>query len=691
VYSSNYDFTVHNDPSATKLFKLHGTIGKDISDGHVYRLIISESDYDYTGDYRAALYDRLRGDMAGGHLVVIGHSLKDAHVRSIVNRAIELASQAPGAWRISLLLFEGDQNRALLFERRGLTVCFGGIDDLFARLSKVQPDEVFGGESDDLLGEVPALRPVTVDVAHRLTLAPNFGSMFNGWPASHADIRAGFTFPRLLAEEVSDWLRSDDALCAIVLGASGVGKTTAARQALQSLKDIGYQCWEHDVDHALNEKSWMAVAKKLQEKRIVAVLLIDEAHSQLQGINELVDRIATENLTSLKLICVSTRNHWGPRIKTPNLFRIGKEFKLGRLARREIDSLLGLVDSNEQVRALVERTFSGFSRHERRRRLVNRCGSEMFVCLKNIFASEKFDDIILREYASLDSNHQGIYKVVAALESAGVKVHRQLIIRLLGIPAESIRAALVHLADIISEYTIDKKEGLFGWRCRHYVIASIIAKYKFPEAEDVTRLFSDVIDNISPTYDIELLSMRELCNVESGIPSIPDKAVQNTLLRKMMSIAPGERVPRHRLIRNLIRMGEFEKAETEIRIFENDFGADGPVARYKVDLLTARAKNAPGIMEEDRVAILRQAGALAGNSTKRFPYNKSLLASYCEVGIELCRRAADCSIYDDAMQELRQAEDRLGDPDIPKWIARYESRIRGFPVISDDELDEQTE
>ena len=42
-----------------------------------------------------------------------------------------------------------------------------------------------------------------------------------------------------------------------------------------------------------------------------------------------------------------------------------------------------------------------------------------------------------------------------------------------------------------------------------------------------------------------------------------------------MSIAPSERVPRHRLIRNLIDAGAYDKADTEIRIFEKDFGADG--------------------------------------------------------------------------------------------------------------------
>jgi hypothetical protein len=65
----------------------------------------------------------------------------------------------------------------------------------------------------------------------------------------------------------------------------------------------------------------------------------------------------------------------------------------------------------------------------------------------------------------------------------------------------------------------------------------------------------------------------------------------------MSVVAPGERVPRHRLIRNLIESGAFEKAETEIRIFNKDFGPDGPVHRYRVNLMVSRATRMLGILE----------------------------------------------------------------------------------------------
>ena len=117
------------------------------------------------------------------------------------------------------------------------------------------------------------------------------------------------------------------------------------------------------------------------------------------------------------------------------------------------------------------------------------------------------------------------------------------------------------LEDIIVEYSIDDREAVFGWRGRHPVIVGIIAKYKFSDVSKLVQLFEKVIDAISPTYEIEIRSIRDLCNIESGIPRIPDKKIQNTLLRRIMSIAPGERVPRHRLVRNLIDIGEYDKAE----------------------------------------------------------------------------------------------------------------------------------
>jgi hypothetical protein len=407
----------------------------------------------------------------------------------------------------------------------------------------------------------------------------------------------------------------------------------------------------------------------------MGVLFVDDAHTHLYELNNLIDDLVADGSKSLRIVCTAARNHWAPRIKTPHLYKVGREFNLSRLDHNEIDRLLHLVDTNAELQKLVESGFSGFSRAERRRRLVQRCEADMFVCLKNVFASEKFDDIILREFGDLDTKYSDVYRYVAAMESAGIRVHRQLVVRLLGISANAIPAILSGLVGIVSEYDINTREGIYGWRVRHDVIASIIARYKFYELEQQIELFSQVIDNISPTYDIEVRTIRELCNIETGLSRIPDKNVQNNLLRRMMSIAPGERVPRHRLIRNLIALGEFEKAETEIRIYQKDFKREAPIERYKILLLIARATETKGLQPSDRRVIIEQARELAAASAERYDGNKHVLGAYCEVGVHALRITGSHKIFDEAMSVLRKAESRLGDPDITKMVVRYERRL----------------
>jgi len=530
---------------------------------------------------------------------------------------------------------------------------------------------------------------VTVDVAHASGKAPDISSMFNGRPASYSDIEAGYSFGRKVAEEIAKHFDQDFTLCAMLLGASGVGKTTAAKQALQMMRKNGVRCWEHKSDHTLSAANWRSVAQYLKDKGFVGALLIDDAHQHLQELNDLIDTLVQSDNGHLKIIIVSTRNQWYPRVKTPNLFKFGKSFSLSRLGPEEIERLLTLLEQSPEVRGLVEDQFSGFSKQERRRRLTVRCEADMFVCMKNIFANDSFDNIVLQEFADLKEGPREIYRYVAAMETVGLRVHRQLIIRLLGVPGSQVEPILNDLTDIISEYSIDERLGIYGWRCRHAVISGIVTKYKFQDLEKVIKLFDDVIDNISPTYDVEIRSLRQLCNIETGISRIPDKNEQNRLLRKMMSIAPGERVPRHRLIRNLIGQGYFEKGETEIRLFDKDFGSDGPVHRYKIKLMVERAVRTPNILEEDRIAILEQAYELAVQGVERYPGNKNILTSFAELGIEYYKKTGRHTYYEEGIANLQAAEEKLGDPEISVIISRLNRRIAG-QYIADVEDEEVT-
>ena len=676
-YSSNFDFGTSRSNDTVQLFKVHGTIDKDVVDGNQSRIILTENDYELSHEYREMLYRRLESDLDGASLVIIGHSLKDPHIRVVVDRAAKANQKIGAGGRITLLMYDRDDGLAALQEAKGLNVCFGGIDDFFAGLiGKIVGSSVSATHTSDPLDAVPSLRPATIDAASAASRNPDVSAMYNGRAATLADIDAGYTFRRNVVDAICNAFNDPDVIVATILGPSGVGKTTAARQILSSLMVKDFRAWEHRQDQELLVSAWCSVSRRLQIQNEYGVLLIDEAHTDLPQINSLIDELSADTPQHLKLLLVSSKHHWGPRVKSPAYFRIGREFSFNRVDGDEIDRLLTLIEVCDPLRRLVEASFSGFSRVERRRRLVERCSADMFVCLKNIFSSDKLDDIILREYAALDEPSREIYRFVAALESAGVRVHRQLVIRLLGISADYVAAALLRLQDIIEEETQNEREGIYTWRGRHKVIMNIIAQYKYYDTEKRFDLFDKVIDGISPTYDIEIRTLRELCNIETGLATILDKKDQNILLRKMMSVAPRERVPRHRLIRNLIELEQFDPAETEIRLFENDFRPDGPVVRYKINLATERAIRSRGLLHEDRLVLINKAAEMAVSAVRRFRSNKAILVAYCEVGLAAAVLTGSSNIFDLAIAELKNAEERIGDPDISRLIANLETRMR---------------
>jgi hypothetical protein len=352
---------------------------------------------------------------------------------------------------------------------------------------------------------------------------------------------------------------------------------------------------------------------------------------------------------------------------------------MSKLDAGEINALLDLLERDVQLQALTDRTFIGFSRGERARRLQVRCESDMFVCLRNIFSSDKFDDIVLREFAELDHPPQEVYRAVAAMETAGVRVHRQLVVRMLGIPAGAIAALLVQLEDIVQEYTVDDNKGIYGWKGRHPVITGIITNHKYDDPESYKQLLTRVVENLVPTYEIEQRTIRELCNID-GLSRLPNRAAQNELLSRIISKAPGERVPRHRLIRNLIDDHKFEDAETEVRLFENDFGVDAPVQRYKVLLLKERALYTQGIMNEDRLALLNRAISLAEEGVSRFPNQAPMLRAYADVGLEFYKKTKNTIAFDRAIRAMKEAESRVDDPEITRAIAQYERRVTGHDL-----------
>jgi hypothetical protein len=299
----------------------------------------------------------------------------------------------------------------------------------------------------------------------------------------------------------------------------------------------------------------------------------------------------------------------------------------------------------------------------------------MYVCLKNVFANERLDDILLREFAELEPGQQDIYRFVAALEAMGGRVHRQLVLRLLDIPASDIINLLHALEGIVDEYTISAGEGLYGWATRHEIIARTIADYKYSGQEELRDLLHRVVDELNPTVYVEMRSLREMCNSDFGVASLPNDEDQLEIFEKMVAVAPAERIPRHRVIRKLLEMERLEAAALAIRDAEEAVGLDRPINRYKVRLATLRAEKTPGILPEDRLAILRAAETTALKGIDQFDEDRLSYSSYVEVGIAVAKQSRDFSVFDAALRLMSAADEQILDPAMGEDLDRFE-RLR---------------
>ena len=576
---------------------------------------------------------------------------------------------APG--QVFALIYEADEYRAPLFEDLGLRIAFGDIDTLVHALAKseksVQEEDV--SPHDTLLPLT--LVSTAYDVSVEGGKASNIPRMFNGGSASYADIAAMATFERSQQIEIVHALM-EGLNTVTVIGAAGVGKTTFARQIAVKIHEQGIPVWEHKGDFPFQSKPWMALEADLRSKKKFAILVLDECTHFLRQANALIDYLGDIDQPALRIVLTANAANWAPRLKSPKFFTKGKIVELSRLETAEINSLITLVGRKPEIAQLVQSSFKSLTRAEQVEALRQKCSADMFVCLKNIFANESLDIILLQEFAELDEPVQELYRYVAALEAVGTRVHRQLMIRMLGIASDEVKSALQRLAGIVDEYDIDPKDGIYGWRTRHLVIARKITDYKFSGLEELTKLFEDIIDSINPSVPLELNTVREICDSEYGIGRLGDGETKQKLYRKLIAIAPGERIPWHRLIRELLKEGSYEIVENVLRNAEEAVGADAPLDRFKVRLLIVRAHKTLGISDGDRLALFRKAYELAMANTSRHKWDKYSYYTLCDAALLLVQRGESSYILQGAIAHSRKAADKILDPEMSARLREYE-------------------
>jgi SIR2-like domain len=670
VIRSNYDFTNTETSEGTKIFKIHGCITQDVSLGHKASMLLTETDYERFETYRQASFASLQSALMIGDILIIGQSLRDPHLFELIKRTLTAKREgAPG--NVYALTYDQDDVRAPLLEDRGARMAFGGIDEFVHTMSAdFRSPEPHRPSS---VTNLPVnLVSTVIEVVEAAKLPPNVRRMFNGGAATYADIRAGATFKRSGLTEVIEQLKEGKALVATITGAAGVGKTTLARQLMLEILDSGVSAWEHRSDFYFDHQAWLKFEAELRTLEQTGVLFVDECTSSLRAVNELVNKLAAITAPAIRLVLTANSSQWAPRVKSPKIFSKGRVIELSKLVEVELNALINLVQHNNEIANLVSSSFKRLPRSTQIATLRQKCSADMFVCLNNIFANQSLDVILLQEFEALADHLQEYYRYVAALEAVGTRVHRQLLLRMLKSPAQQISAALAGLTGIVDEYDIDERLGIYGWSTRHLVIARIISDYKFSSLEELQSLFVAIIENINPTVAIELQSLRAICDSDYGIGRLGDSKTRKNLYRRLIEVAPGERIPWHRLIRELLNEGDLDEAEFTIRAAEEAVRIDAPLSRYKVRLLVMRAQKTKGISNSDRLALLRKAYELARRNIDHFHWDKFSYRELCNVAIRLAERGESAYILDEAISMMRAAAEEILDPTMTKEVREFE-------------------
>lgn len=676
---SNYDYGRIDTKDGVTLFKLHGCVTQDISDGHKGRMVLSEADYDAYLDFRQSLFKRMQVDLLTKDVLFLGHSLRDPHLRREVKEASDAqrSSGAPG--HIYCLIYEKDNDRAALMEDRGIKVAFGGIDEFMNIVAEATSASsvAYSVSMTDTESPLPtALRASTHIISELRTREANVTSMFNGAPASYADIANGFTFERSVEDSLRRQLVSaaSDKVCATIIGVGGVGKTTVARRIADRARRDGVLAWEHSPQFPLKAKPWLAVTRDLMSESKFGLLVVDNSPQFQSEVNALVDGLSEHPVSALRLLLIGERSAWLPRKKSPKVFSRGIVQNLYLLDAADIERMVSLLSHRDEIRRLIDPNFATLSVLAQVERLRRRCSADMFVSLKHVFGAEGLDTILLREYAELTPDLQDVYRTVAALEVSGTHVHRQLIIRLLGIQADTLRGMLNLLEGLVDEYDIKPADGLYGWRTRHEVIAATLSRYKYSEQDELWRLLHNVVEQINPAVWLERQTISQLCNADFGIKRLSARQRRLELYRALIAKAPGERVPRHRLISELLAADEIDEAEAEIRLALEAVGLDSPIHRSRTRATVRRAVRVQGLLVEDRVALLKEARRLAYEGVRRFPDDKYSYSVFEEIAWAHFELTNSVEYIDEAISMMRRGFDLILDPDLGDKLHRIEQR-----------------
>jgi len=682
IVRSDLDFDKVDDPGMLPLFKLHGCLTQDQALGHTTSMVLTEGDYYKPTNFREQGFNRLQTDIAASGVLIIGHSLRDKHLSDLVRKLADLQESSGYRHRINVVVYDKDDDYALIFESMGVRVCYGGIDELAAALEKAN-DELPAKAKTANLNGVDFSRKV-LSYAQFIVPGDKQGAspdrIYNGRPAGYPDIESGLTFRRDIEDEVGNRIESGSKIVCLV-GTAGTGKTTAARRILLEFSKNDIFCWEHYPHIDLDVDFWVDTNDRLKEAGRTGILFVDDITRYQRRANELIHALPSKSSAGLKVLATAEIAQWNPRQKAKEFFEDGGPISLSSLSDAELQSMMQLATEQPSLSRLLDKYFSKVRPENKLGVIRARTEKDMFLALRLLFENESIDNILLSEFDRLTEDSQYIYELVSGLQAAGLTVHRQLALRIMNVPASSVGDSLRELEGLVFEREVSPRDGLFVWETRHPRIAEILSTYKFASDSQIYELLDKAVRNANLSEPLERHFIADLCNRDRGIKSLSDAHDRMVLYQTIIEKDPMSRVARHRLVYELMRLNDLDGADVQIREAENTIHLDPPLQRYKALVALKRARQIADRSSRDAKAAIEKAATLAREGVRLFPDSKYQYLAFKQIAETANEMMGESDLLRESVLLLRGGFRRLLEPELESAANKIEgylaSSIRG--------------
>lgn len=484
---------------------LHGFAGE-----YENRVIFSREDYARELSQSGGWYDRLGEDYVANTIIAIGTSLDepilDYHIRRLGNGSATGHSYVVTPNKPSQINLASLKNRGFHHIEMDLSGFIKAIRKEFPK--GIRPTEVPSEietrglklTSEDIEG-LRSLFPILhADVIKRAdfvnaqvgTLARKF---FDGYGPELVtvakEIPAQLSQDKRLASQLYELIKSGTrGIC--VIGEAGSGKSTFLVRALMySSGGLGCPVFRYTESSTPIESTLLAYEKYLEaEGHAFGVVLIDDFQLYAEQISEL---FGAGRLLKVRVVCSARKSEWNGR-----LYRyVASYFKNLAYERFVEADIKPIVD--QLSRYYPSPTFTKLPEAEKIKKFA-RSGKQLLVALREATKSERFDDTIRDEVASLeDSSARLLLAIIcwATVARVGIKLSMcEVIFGILG-GGNDFSKAFSNLSGIVDQN--------FSGRivARHELYAQVIVE-QIIGADDLIRVIDGYFEYFS-RFDMPVL------------------------------------------------------------------------------------------------------------------------------------------------------------------------------------------